>query len=193
MSKNEDIKDYLEVDEALPGQNYYCLSIINPETTLKKKEEFLFHNYYKSKIQEHKQRLKSNVESALTKGSNGTIKVVDLLHLVKNMNKGFELDTCDFESFKDKYEDFLFNSEKELNKKFDEENKFQTSVRGIKIRGTYASYEEAEKRAKLLQKIDSNFDVYVGQVGYWVPLVFNGHHIENQEHANNDLNSLMKS
>ena len=39
MSKNEDIKDYLEVDEALPDK-YYCLSIINPETTLKKESFF---------------------------------------------------------------------------------------------------------------------------------------------------------
>ena len=69
MEPNKDVlvEDYLEVDEPVPGQNFYCLSVVNPETVLKKKEEFLFYNYYKTKIEEHQARLKSNLESLLRK------------------------------------------------------------------------------------------------------------------------------
>ena len=138
-------------------------------------------------------RLKSNVESTLKKGENGTIKVKDLVHLNKNMVKGFELDTVSFSEFKEKYEDYIFTKSKEVSDEFDKNNNFQTSVRGIKVRGTYDTHKEAEARAKALQKRDPTFDVYVAPVGYWVPTNVNTNHIENQEHANEELNKLMKS
>ena len=138
-------------------------------------------------------RLKSNVESTLKKGENGTIKVKDLVHLNKNMVKGFELDTVSFAEFKEKYEDYIFTKSKEVSDEFDKNNNFQTSVRGIKVRGTYDTQKKAEARAKALQKRDPTFDVYVAPIGYWVPTNVNTNHIENQEHANEELNKLMKS
>ena len=189
----EVLEDFLEVDEPVPGQNFYCLSVVNPEGTLKKKEEFLFYHYYKLKMEEHMARLKSNVESTLKKGENGTVKVKDLVHLNKNMVKGFELDTISFSEFKEKYEDYIFTKSQEVSEEFDKTNNFQTSVRGIKVRGTYDTHKEAEARAKSLQKRDPTFDVYVAPVGYWVPTIVNTNHIENQEHSNDELNKLMKS
>ena len=44
-----------------------------------------------------------------------------------------------------------------------------TKIRCIKIRGTYATRKEADERAEYLRNIDSNFDVYVGEVGKWLP------------------------
>jgi len=32
--------DYLEVDEAVPGQNYVCLSFVSPEELIQSKEAF---------------------------------------------------------------------------------------------------------------------------------------------------------
>ena len=55
--------------------------------------------------------------------------------------------------FKDVYEqylDFVYKYEDKLQRDFDEQNKFQTSVRGIKVRGVYESKEEAHARAKAL-------------------------------------------
>ena len=38
-TKEEKI-DYLEVDEAIPGQNYVCLSFVSPEDLIESKEGF---------------------------------------------------------------------------------------------------------------------------------------------------------
>jgi hypothetical protein len=39
MSEKEKV-DYLEVDDAIPGQNYVCLSFLSPETLIQNKEAF---------------------------------------------------------------------------------------------------------------------------------------------------------
>lgn len=196
MSTNNEevVEDYLQVDKPIPGQNFVCLSVVNPEKVLKKKEEYLFYNYYKLKIQEHIQRLESNMKSLLEKKNEetNTIHIKDLLHLKNNMHKGFEIDTKNFDEFKEKYEDFMFTKSIEVGNEFDSNNKFQTSVRGIKVRGVYDTYEQAEIRAKSLQKNDSSFDVFVGQVGYWLPLITDTNHVEKNEYANEELNNLVK-
>jgi hypothetical protein len=188
----EDEEDHLEVDKPVPGQNFTCVSFLSPEKVLKSKEEFTFYNYHRCKTQEHMKRLKTNMESLLKKAENNTLKISDVAHLKKNMEKGFELDTISYEDWKEKYEDFLFSKEQEIGEVFDKANNFQTSVRGVKVRGTYDTYREAEIRAKVLQKLDPLFDVFVGQVGYWLAWSPNTNLIENQEHSNEDLNTLMK-
>ena len=40
--------------------------------------------------------------------------------------------------------------------------------------------------------MDSRFDVFVGQVGYWLPWHPDVNKIEDQEYLNEDLNTLMK-
>ena len=42
-------------------------------------------------------------------------------------------------------------------------------VRGIKIRGVYSTKEQAEERAEKLRTIDKYFDIFVGEVGKWLP------------------------
>jgi len=188
----EEEEDHLEVDKQVPGQNFACVSFLSPEKVLKSKEEFTFYNYHRCKTQEHNNRLKTNMENLLKKAEDNTLKIADVAHLKKNMEKGFELDTISFEEWKEKYEDFLFSKAQEIGEVFDKANNFQTSVRGVKVRGTYDSYREAEIRAKVLQKLDPLFDVFVGQVGYWLAWSPDTNLMENQEHSNEDLNTLMK-
>ena len=66
-----------------------------------------------------------------------------------------------FEEVYGKYQDFCYKYEDKLQRDFDEKNNFQTSMRGLKVRGTYSTKEEATNRAKKLQTIDSNFNVFV--------------------------------
>ena len=40
--KDEVVEDFLEVDQKIPGQNFVCLSVVNPEKVLKKKKNFYF-------------------------------------------------------------------------------------------------------------------------------------------------------
>tara|TARA_B110001469_G_C9603849_1_gene300085 strand:+ start:293 stop:1258 length:966 start_codon:yes stop_codon:yes gene_type:complete len=188
----EEEEDHLEVDKPVPGQNFACVSFLSPEKVLKSKEEFTFYNYHKCKTLEHNKRLKTNMEGLLKKAENNTLKISDVVHLKKNMEKGFDLDTISFEEWKEKYEDFLFSKGQEIGEVFDKANNFRTSVRGVKVRGTYDTYREAEIRAKVLQKNDPLFDVFVGQVGYWLAWSPDTNLMENQEHSNEELNSLMK-
>lgn len=92
----------------------------------------------------------------------------------------------------EEYETFLINKSIELEKTFYEKNDFHTSVRGIKIRGTFDSIREAQVRAKVLQRLDSSHNVFVGQVGYWLPWDPNPESITDQEYGEKELNTLVK-
>ena len=116
-----------------------------------------------------------------------------LRFLVQNEDAYNELkEDLNFQSVKSKYDDFLYAHGDDLNKQYSEENSFQTSVRGVKVRGTYESIKEAQAKAEMLRKRDPNFHVYVGQVGYWLPWDPNPDKIEDQNYAESDLNTLMK-
>ena len=91
-----------------------------------------------------------------------------------------------------KYNDFIYKFQDELQKDFDEQNKFQTNIRGLKVRGTYGTREEAEKRAKSLQSIDSDFHVFVGQVGYWLPWDPCADKVDDEHYINDQLNEMME-
>ena len=90
------------------------------------------------------------------------------------------------------YETFLFKNKKKLEDEFFAANDFQTTVQGLKVRGVYDTYNEAVGRAKNLQKLDPAFNVYVGQVGFWLPWDPEPHDVADQEYADDHLNTLMK-
>ena len=98
----------------------------------------------------------------------------------------------DLDDVMKKYTDYTYKYQEELQKDFDERNKFQTNIRGLKVRGTYSTREEAEKRAKSLQSIDSDFHVFVGQVGYWLPWDPCADKVENEHYINDQLNEMME-
>jgi hypothetical protein len=94
-------------------------------------------------------------------------------------------------TIEDAYTDFMFQHKKTLEEKFHEANDFHTTVRGIKIRGVYPSQKEADIRSKVLQKLDKRHNIFVGQVGYWLPWDPEAHEIGKQEYAEKELNDLM--
>jgi hypothetical protein len=91
------------------------------------------------------------------------------------------------------YDTFLFKNGKRLEDEFFKLNEFRTTVRGLKVRGSYDTYDEAAHRAKSLQKLDPSFNVFVGQVGFWLPWDPKPSDVANQEYAEDQLNTLMKS
>ena len=68
-----------------------------------------------------------------------------------------------------KYEDFVYKFSDKLQRDFDEQNDFQTSMRGLKVRGVYDTRAAAEARAKKLSTTDSSFHVFIGQVDIGYP------------------------
>lgn len=65
------------------------------------------------------------------------------------------------------------------------------TVRGVKIRGSYDTREDADKQAKKLRELDPDFNVFVGEVGKWLPWDPDPNSIEDQVYAEKELNELM--
>jgi hypothetical protein len=97
----------------------------------------------------------------------------------------------EFDKVMSQYQDFTYKHEDALQKEYDEKNNYKTSVRGIKVRGVYQSRQEAELRASKLHKSDSNFHVFVGQVGYWLPWDPSADKIDDEHFSDTQLNELM--
>lgn len=91
------------------------------------------------------------------------------------------------------YKTFLYKHKKRLEEAFFATNSFRTTVQGLKVRGVYDTYNEAAARAKTIQKLDPSFNVYVGQVGFWLPWDPSPHDVADQEYADDQLNTLMKN
>lgn len=99
----------------------------------------------------------------------------------------------DFETYSDQYSQYCEKYSDKLNEDFTRQFGMHTNVRGLKIRGVYSTVEEAQFRAKALQRQDPNFNVFVAQVGFWLAWDPNPSNIEHQEYANEQLNELMKN
>ena len=74
------------------------------------------------------------------------------------------------------------------------EKEDKITLSGIKIRGCFENYEDACNHAKKLQEVDEYFNVYVGEVGKWLPFDPNpeSEFVKDSEYANDKLNDLMK-
>ena len=113
-------------------------------------------------------------------------KVAKFLQSYSKENK------LEFKKLYDDYTDFIYKYSDEIQKDFDKENDFKTNVRGVKVRGVYNIKEEAEARAKRLQAKDPSFNIFIGQVGYWLPWAPCADKIEKEVFLNEELNELIK-
>ncbi len=192
MSNNEsnDTKyiDLLDEDKAISGQNYVCLSFLSPEKILKKKEHYFFEKYLKEfdfnkSINKYTQFL--NYISYKYSLSFDNL-ANDLKEFVDE-----ERENLFTTSFEDDYKTFLDNNEEKLEKEFNDEHNYQTNTRGIKVRGSFSSQQEAELRCKLLREVDPHHDVYIGQVGVWMPFHPEAYKTGKVEYLEKELNDLM--
>ena len=167
MSNAEElVEDFLEVDPTIPGQQYCVLSFISPENVLKKKE-----SYFNSEFLKY---------------------LCDQSEFLDNVVLKNDKTRLNYNSVKEKYDDFLYTNEERLENEFHEMENFKTSVRGIKVRGVYATQREAEVRCKVLQRLNKRDNVFLGQVGYWLPWDPSPDRVENTEYLEPELNKLMK-
>jgi hypothetical protein len=91
------------------------------------------------------------------------------------------------------YDDFMYANKTKLEEQFYEINKFQTSIRGVKIRGVYGDTKEAEIKARKLQQKDKYHNIFMAEVGKWTPWDPAPHEVKDQSYNNDQLNNLMKS
>lgn len=188
MSTEEKLIDLLDEDKAVANQKFVCVSFISPENVLKQKNNYLFEAFIKNWDYKHHMQ-----------------KFTEFMNFIAfKYNVNFDKLVADFEEFaktegekladttiSDDYKTFLDNNEERLIEQFKKEHTFQTSVRGVKIRGSYPSQEEAELRCKLLREMDPNHDVYVGPVGLWMPWEPEAYKTGRVEYLEDELNKLM--
>ena len=77
-------------------------------------------------------------------------------------------------------------------KEYKNERKKKLTTKGIKIRGSYDSYEDAVARAENLKIIDPYHNIYIGEVGKWLPFEDNPEKAKDVNYSNQQLNKLMK-
>jgi hypothetical protein len=90
------------------------------------------------------------------------------------------------------FEKYMVAHQERLEEEFHKANNFRTTKHGLKIRGTYSTHEQAVARAKALHKKDPYFNVYVAEVGEWLPWDPDPDSVQDSEYANDDLNKLMR-
>lgn len=95
-------------------------------------------------------------------------------------------------TIKEAYDDFLFKNQVKLEESFFAKNNFQTTIRGLKVRGVTGTHGEAVAMSKKLQRNDPIHNIFLGEVGKWLPWDPKPHQVQEQEYAEDQLNSLMK-
>jgi hypothetical protein len=180
--------DLLDEDMLVAGQKFVCLSFISPEKILLVKDQYYMNQFLKQydlkkSLEKFTQFLsfisykyKVNIEK-LTK---------DLEEFTEEEKEKLYVTTLD-----DEYKTYIDNHEDSLQSSFNETHGFQTSTRGIKVRGSYPSQQEAELRCKMLREMDPHHDVFVGPVGTWMPWDPEAYKTGRVEYLEDELNQLM--
>ena len=188
MTDNKQLIDLLDEDKPVANQKFVCVSFVSPENILKQKEQFMFEEFAKHWDLKHNMQKFTEFMNFISYKYNLKFDNVmaDLDEYVKS-----EQDKLRNLSINDDYKTFLDNHEDQLTEEFKKKFSFQTSVRGLKIRGSYPTQQEAELRCKMLREVDPNHDVYVGPVGMWMPWEPEAYKTGRVEYLEEELNKLM--
>jgi uncharacterized protein YktA (UPF0223 family) len=177
-------EDYLDQDPPIRGQRYVCLSFVSPEDVIKAKDVYFM------------ERFLSNISADMTELWN-TMRAVykENTDLVESLNKVADKHEHMFDASKlnDAFKMFKAMNSEKLETEYLEKNDFHTTIRGLKVRGSYETQKEAEIRAQVLKRKDNVHNVFIAEVGCWCPWSPYPDEIANQEYAESSLNTLMKS
>lgn len=187
-SSNPKYIDLLDEDKPLSGQRFACLSFISPEKILKQRDLFNFEAFLKQ-WDMNKSLQKYNHFMSFLAYKYG----LNFENLTKDLQDfcAEEKDNLFTYTIEDDFKNFIDLNEQKLDESFNSTHKFQTSVRGVKVRGCYPSQQEAELRCKLLREVDPNHDVFVGPVGMWMPFHPEAYKTGRVEYLEDELNKLM--
>jgi hypothetical protein len=164
-----------------------CISFVSPEKILKKRENYLFEQFLKQ--WEFTKSMEKFFYFLHFISYKYNLKIDDVIadfnEFSKEEEKKLKASTVD-----DDFKNFIDKNEEKLTQNFQREHAFQTSTRGLKIRGVYNTQEEAEMRCKKLRELDPNHDIYVGPVGMWIPWDPDAYKTGRVEFMEDELNQL---
>lgn len=186
-------QDRLKEDPEIPNQRYCCISFVSPEKVLVNKEQWYFYNYHQNVIREYNRILNEFLGGITEAADDDSVPLASIVDLQKKMRRVFKYNEVKYDEWKERYADYEYKEGGRLQTEFDRDNGFRTSVRGVKVRGVFNDLDEARNRATALQRMDAAHDVFVGQVGYWLPWHPESNKMDNDKisYLNEDLNTLM--
>jgi hypothetical protein len=209
------VEDFLDEDTEIPGQRYVLLSFISPEKVLDKKDQYFFKKFLDNYEVEWKVKNLEKYMVDVVKNINDQLD--DRARELEKNDQVEQANICrknrvrvddlmnEYSSFVQKnrteinktkiaesYDDFMYANKTKLEDEFFAMNDFRTSVRGMKVRGVYGNPKEAELKAKKLQSKDKYHNIFIGDVGKWLPWDPQPHEIAEQEYAQDELNTLMR-
>jgi len=185
--QNPKYVDVLDEDDSLAGQKFACMSFISPEKILEKRETYLFDQFVQQWDFSKSMSKFSDFIQFISYKYN--LKADDVIKDFSDFSKEEDV-RLKAGSVSDDFKNFLDKNEDKLNEQFQRDHAFQTSTRGLKIRGVYATQDEAELRCKKLRESDPNHDIYVGPVGIWIPWDPNAYKTGRVEFMEEELNQL---
>lgn len=209
------VEDFLDEDTEIPGQRYVLLSFLSPEKVLEKKDIYFFQKFLEGYEVDWKIKNLEKYMVDVVKNINDQLD-----DRIKELEKNDQFDQAticrknrvnidslmnEYQLFVQKartdiqktkiaeaYDDFMYTNKTKLEDEFFAKNEFRTSVRGVKIRGVYGNPKEAELKAKKLQTKDKYHNIFIGDLGKWLPWDPQPHEITEQEYAQDELNTLMR-
>jgi len=186
-NENPKYVDLCEEDATIPSQKFVCVSFVSPEKILKQREQYVFEKFvqqweFSKSIEKFGDFLNFVSFKYKIKMDDIMADMKEYVEEEKKKLKSYSI-TDDFNNFMDKNEDRITDE-------FNTKHEFRTSVRGIKIRGSYSSQAEAELRAKKLRETDPNHDIFVGPVGVWMPWDPDAYKTGRVEFMEDELNQL---
>jgi hypothetical protein len=187
-SPNPKYVDLLSEDKAIAGQKFACVSFVSPEGLVKDRQIYFFEQFLKN--WELTKSLEAYTQFLSFISYKYNLKFDDLTEDLKSFVED-QKDQLRSHSVEDDYKTFLDHKEEELDAEFAQNHEFQTSVRGLKIRGCFPTQQEAELRCKHLREADPDHDVYVGPVGMWMPWHPEAYKTGRVEYMEAELNQLM--
>ena len=179
--------DLCDEDPPIAGQKFACLSFVSPEKILKKRENYIFEQFLKQ--WEFSKCMEKSMDFMNFLAYKYHLKIEDVMadftEFVKEEDVKMKASGVD-----DDFKTYMEKNEDKLNEQFQRAHAFQTSVRGMKLRGVFPTQEEAEMKCKKLREVDPNHDIFVGPVGMWIPWDPDAYKTGRIEFMEEELNQL---
>jgi hypothetical protein len=212
---NGDEEDFLSEDPILSGQKYCILSFLSPEKILKNKQLYFVEEFIKDYDIQWKTKYLEKYVADTVNTFNAKLETAskafdasgnqEMVELCRNSRLHTDKFIMEYQAVVEKnkkeltyskvldaWKDFMYKNKDQLEDKFFAANDFHTTVRGVKVRGSYDTAKEATLRAERLRKKFPRDNMFIGEVGKWLPWDPEPHEVSEQDYGNEQLNQLMK-
>ena len=210
-------EDFLEEDPEIRSQKFVLLSFLSPENVLESKDQYFFSEFVKQYEIDYKIRNLETFLVSVVRGINDKLTAeadrmdtestdlsgasaicrkarVNIGNVLEQYSGYVKENDASIKktTINEAYDDFLFKNQVKLEESFFAKNDFKTTIRGLKVRGVTGTHGEAVAMSKKLQRNDTIHNIYLAEVGKWLPWDPKPHQVQDQEYAEDQLNTLMK-